>query len=57
MGSDPRAVVDPQLRVNGLSGLRVADASIIPKLVSGNTNAVSMLIGERCVDFALRNLN
>ncbi len=57
MGSDPQAVVDVQLRVNGLSGLRVADASIIPKLVSGNTNAVSMLIGERCADFALRRVN
>jgi choline dehydrogenase-like flavoprotein len=57
MGSDARAVVDVQLRVNGLSGLRIADASIIPKLVSGNTNAVSTLIGERCADFALRSLN
>jgi choline dehydrogenase-like flavoprotein len=57
MGSDSRAVVDVQLRVNGLSGLRVADASIIPKLVSGNTNAVSILIGERCADFVLRSLN
>jgi choline dehydrogenase-like flavoprotein len=57
MGSDPGAVVDTQLRVNGLSGLRVADASIIPKLVSGNTNAVSILIGERCADFMLRSVN
>jgi choline dehydrogenase len=57
MGSDARSVVDTKLRLNGLSGLRVADASIIPKLVSGNTNAVSMLIGERCADFVLRSLN
>lgn len=57
MGSDAQAVVDVQLRVNGLSGLRVADASVIPKLVSGNTNAVSTLIGERCADFVLRSLN
>src|SRR5262249_1013813 len=53
MGSDSGAVVDPQLRINGLSGLRVADASIIPKLISGNTNALSIVIGERCADFAL----
>jgi choline dehydrogenase-like flavoprotein len=53
MGSDRTAVVDTKLRVNGVSGLRVADASIIPKLVSGNTNAVSILIGERCSEFML----
>jgi choline dehydrogenase-like flavoprotein len=57
MGSDAGAVVDTQLRVNGVSGLRVADASIIPKLVSGNTNAVSILIGERCADFMMRSVN
>jgi choline dehydrogenase len=57
MGSDAGAVVDPQLRINGLSGLRVADASIIPKLISGNTNALSIVIGERCAEFALRGLN
>lgn len=55
MGSDPGAVVDVQLRVNGLSGLRIGDASIIPKLVSGNTNAVSTLIAERCAEFVLRS--
>ena len=53
MGSDAAAVVDPQLRLRGIAGLRVADASIMPRLVSGNTNAVSMLIGERCADFIL----
>lgn len=57
MGSDPSAVVDTRLCVNGVSGLRVADASVIPKLVSGNTNAVSILIGERCADFLLRSVN
>lgn len=54
MGSDAHAVVDPTLRVQGIQGLRVADASIMPRLVSGHTNAVSMLIGERCADFILR---
>ena len=58
MGADPRAVVDVQLRVNGVSGLRVGDASIIPKLISGNTNAIStMVIGERCAEFVLNGLN
>lgn len=54
MGSDAGAVVDPALRVQGIAGLRVADASIMPRIVSGNTNAASMLIGERCADFILR---
>ena len=46
MGVDERAVVDPALRVRGVEGLRVADASIMPKIVGGNTNAAAMMIGE-----------
>lgn len=48
MGSDERAVVDPELRVRGIDGLRVADASIMPTITGGNTNAPAMMIGERC---------
>ena len=47
MGVDPMAVLDPSLRVKGIKGLRVADASIMPKIVSGNTNAPAIMIGER----------
>jgi choline dehydrogenase-like flavoprotein len=53
MGSDSNAVVDPQLRVRGLEGLRVADTSIIPRLPSGNTNAPAMVIGLRASQFIL----
>ena len=51
MGSDERAVVDPQLRVRGIDGLRVADASIMPSVIGGNTNAPAIMIGERCAEF------
>jgi choline dehydrogenase-like flavoprotein len=47
MGTDDLAVVDPQLRVRGIERLRVADASIMPTLIGGNTNAPALMIGER----------
>jgi choline dehydrogenase-like flavoprotein len=53
MGVDERAVVDPSLRVRGVDGLRVADASIMPSIVGGNTNAASMMIGERAAELIL----
>ncbi len=52
MGSDAAAVVDTTLAVRGVTGLRVADASVMPRLISGNTNATSIVIGERAAEFA-----
>lgn len=54
MGSDPESVLDPLLRVRGVQGLRVADASIMPTLISGNTNAPCMVIGMRAAEFMLQ---
>lgn len=53
MGSDPAAVVDQQLRVHGIERLRVVDASIMPTIISGNTNATAIMIGEKASDMIL----
>jgi choline dehydrogenase len=53
MGTDDRAVVDPQLRVHGVEGLRVADASVMPAIPSVNTNPAAIMIGEKAADLVL----
>ena len=53
MGVDELAVVDPQLRVRGVEGLRVADASVMPTVTGGNTHAPTTMIGERAADLVL----
>ena len=56
MGSGEDAVVDAELRVHGMAGLRVADASVMPFHVSSNTNVPAMVIGEKAADYILRAL-
>ncbi|MGH1415132.1 MAG: GMC family oxidoreductase [Pelagimonas sp.] len=55
MGNDAQAVVDDRLRVHGISGLRVADCSIMPEIVSGNTNAPAIMIGEKASELMLED--
>jgi choline dehydrogenase len=55
MGHDPMAVVDERLRVHGLAGLRIADASIMPTMISGNTSVPCMMVGEKCADMVLED--
>ncbi len=55
MGNDAMAVVDDRLRVHGISKLRVADASVMPSLISGNTNATAIMIAEKCADMLLQD--
>jgi choline dehydrogenase len=57
MGNDPLSVVDNRLRVIGVPRLRISDASVMPTLVSGNTNAPCIMIAERCADFLLARDN
>ena len=55
MGSDKMAVVDDRLRVHGVKRLRIADASIMPNITSGNTNAPAVMIAEKCADMLLQD--
>ena len=53
MGTDELAVTDPELAVRGVTGLLIADASVLPRVISGNTNAPAVLVGERAAGFLL----
>jgi choline dehydrogenase len=53
MGADPASVIDPSLKVRGIAGLRVADASVMPEIIGGNTSAPTIMIAEKCADLML----
>lgn len=57
MGTDSQAVVDPTLKFNGIAGLRVVDASVMPGMVSGNTQCAVMMVAERGADLILQDAN